>query len=71
MEYTFLASYIVMLIGFLIMQNEIYQTNVRHFLKGNNFVDMVEILKKFFNFMKMTASVSNNILSILKNGNLL
>lgn len=57
MEYTFLASYIVMLIGFLIMDNNEYQSTVRQYLKGNNFNDMVELLKKFFNFMNLTASV--------------
>lgn len=66
MEFTFLASYIVMLIGFLIMQNEVYQNNVRHFLKGNNFEDMVDILKKFFNFMKMTASTEASSVCAIK-----
>jgi len=58
MEYTFLASYIVMLVGFLIMDNETYQKSVKQFLRGNNFSDMVELLKKFFNFMNLTSSVS-------------
>lgn len=58
MEYTFLASYIVMLVGFLIMDNETYQNSVKQFLRGNNFGDMVELLKKFFNFMNLTSSVS-------------
>lgn len=58
MEFTFLASYIVMLAGFLIMENPDRQNFVRQFLKGNNFADMVELLKKFFNFMNLTASVS-------------
>lgn len=58
MEFTFLASYIVMLVGFLIMDNPDRQNFVRQFLKGNNFADMVELLKKFFNFMNLTASVS-------------
>lgn len=58
MEFTFLASYIVMLVGFLIMNKVEWQTFVRQFLKGSNFCDMVELLKKFFNFMSLTASVS-------------
>lgn len=62
MEFTFLASYIVMLIGFLIMEKLDWQTFVRQFLKGSNFADMVELLKKFFNFMSLTASVSLFIL---------
>lgn len=58
MEYTFLASYIVMLIGFLIMDNSEHEAKVRQFLKGHKFTAMVDILKKFFNFMNLTASVS-------------
>lgn len=58
MEYTFLASYIVMLLGYLIMDNEEFLNIVTKFLKGHNFSVMVEMLKKFFNFMNLTASVS-------------
>lgn len=58
MEFTFLASYIVMLVGFLIMEHPEWQQFIRQFLKGSNFADMVELLKKFFNFMNLTASVS-------------
>lgn len=57
MEFTFLASYTVILLGFLIMNNQEYLLTVRHFLKRQLFTDMVEILKKFFNFMNLTASV--------------
>lgn len=57
MEFTFLASYIVMLLGFLIMENSDYEQQVRKFLRENNFSIMVELLKKFFNFMNLTASV--------------
>ncbi|KAJ8974251.1 hypothetical protein NQ317_016547 [Molorchus minor] len=66
MEYTFLASYIVMLVGFLIMENTEYQNFVRQFLKGNNFDDMVEILKKFFNFMNLTASTEASSVCAIK-----
>ncbi|CAH0553412.1 unnamed protein product [Brassicogethes aeneus] len=66
MEYTFLASYIVMLMGFLIMDNPEYQTNVRQFLKGNNFADMVELLKKFYNFMNLTASTEASSVCAIK-----
>ncbi|RZC32744.1 wings apart-like [Asbolus verrucosus] len=66
MEYTFLASYIVMLTGFLIMENKDYQCNVRQFLKGNNFADMVELLKKFFNFMNLTASTEASSVCAIK-----
>lgn len=58
MEFTFLASYTVLLLGFLIMDNDEYLYTVRRFLKRQNFADMVEILKKFYNFMSLTSSVS-------------
>ncbi|KAJ3627172.1 hypothetical protein MTP99_014571 [Tenebrio molitor] len=66
MEYTFLASYIVMLIGFLIMESQDYQSSVRQFLRGNNFTDMVELLKKFFNFMNLTASTEASSVCAIK-----
>ncbi|XP_056640282.1 protein wings apart-like isoform X1 [Diorhabda sublineata] len=66
MEFTFLASYIVMLVGFLIMDNAEWQQFVRQFLKGNNFADMVELLKKFFNFMNLTASTEASSVCAVK-----
>ncbi|XP_066246092.1 protein wings apart-like isoform X2 [Euwallacea similis] len=66
MEYTFLASYIVMVVGFLIMDNEPYQVGIRQFLRGNNFTDMVELLKKFFNFMNLTASTEASSVCAIK-----
>ncbi|KAL1517157.1 hypothetical protein ABEB36_000956 [Hypothenemus hampei] len=66
MEFTFLASYIVMLIGFLIMDNDTYQTSIRQHLRGNNFTDMVDLLKKFFNFMNLTASTEASSVCAVK-----
>ncbi|KAG5885724.1 hypothetical protein JTB14_000647 [Gonioctena quinquepunctata] len=66
MEYTFLASYIVMLVGFLIMENPERQVFVRQFLRGGNFADMVELLKKFFNFMNLTASTEASSVCAMK-----
>ncbi|CAH1998402.1 unnamed protein product [Acanthoscelides obtectus] len=66
MEYTFLASYIGMLVGFLIMENPERQSFVRQFLRGSNFCDMVELLKKFFNFMNLTASTEASSVCAIK-----
>ncbi|KAF7271920.1 hypothetical protein GWI33_015261 [Rhynchophorus ferrugineus] len=66
MEFTFLASYIVMLVGFLIMDSPDNQENIRQFLKGGNFNDMVELLKKFFNFMNLTASTEASSVCAVK-----
>lgn len=60
MEFTFLASYLVLLVGYLIMDNAEYETTVRGFLKDKKFELMVELLKKFFSFMNLTSSVSIN-----------
>lgn len=56
MEHTFIGAYIVLLIGYLIMDNKIHETAVRQFLPQGNFKAFIEILEKFYNFMKMTAS---------------
>lgn len=66
MEYTFLASYIVMLLGFLIMNNDEFLHIVRGFLKGHNFSIMVEMLKKFFSFMNLTASAGASSVCAIK-----
>ncbi|XP_060527171.1 protein wings apart-like isoform X2 [Cylas formicarius] len=66
MEYTFLASYIVMLVGFLIMGNADYENNIRQFLRGSNFADMVELLNKFFKFMNLTASTEASSVCAIK-----
>ncbi|XP_022919372.2 protein wings apart-like [Onthophagus taurus] len=66
MEYTFLASYIVMLLGFLIMNNIEYQVEVRKFLRNGDFSIMVELLKKFFNFMNLTASTEASSMAAMR-----
>ncbi|KRT80684.1 hypothetical protein AMK59_6182, partial [Oryctes borbonicus] len=66
MEFTFLASYIVMLLGFLIMENVDYEQQVKKFLKESNFSKMVDLLKKFFNFMNLTASTEASSVSAIK-----
>lgn len=66
MEFTFLASYIVVVIGFLIMDNVQYENIVRQYLKQNKFTDMVELLKKFFNFMNLTASTEASSVCAIK-----
>ncbi|XP_017775345.1 PREDICTED: protein wings apart-like [Nicrophorus vespilloides] len=66
MEFTFLASYLVLLLGYLIMDSEENKLIVRKFLKDNNFSVMVELLKKFFNFMNLTASTEASSVCAIK-----
>lgn len=67
MEHTFLASYVCLLIGNLIMECKQYEMEVRNNLHNHSFVDMVQVLEKYYNFMNLTASVSiRNILNFQK-----
>ena len=58
MEDTLVASYLTLIIGYLIHENPENETIVRQWLPENNFTQMVAVLKKFYNFMNLTASVS-------------
>lgn len=66
MEFTFLASYLVLLVGYLIMDNAEYETTVRGFLKDKKFELMVELLKKFFSFMNLTSSTEASSVCAMK-----
>ena len=58
MEDTLVASYLALIIGYLIHEDKDHEKIVRQCMPENNFSPMVEVLKKFFNFMNLTASVS-------------
>lgn len=61
MEHTFLASYVCLLIGNVVMECKQYEVEVRKILRNQTFVDMVQILEKYYNFLNLTASVSSCI----------
>jgi len=56
MEFTLVAAYVAIIVGHLIHEAEDYEQRFREILPTNNFTLMVNILSKFFNFMKMTTS---------------
>ncbi|XP_011505377.1 PREDICTED: protein wings apart-like isoform X2 [Ceratosolen solmsi marchali] len=56
MEHTLIGAYVVLLLGYLVMDNKIYENLVRKRLPDDTFVTMVAVLQKFFNFMNLTAS---------------
>ncbi|KAG7197431.1 hypothetical protein KM043_013289 [Ampulex compressa] len=56
MEHTLIGAYVVLLLGYLIMDNKDYESLVRSRLPDNNFAIMISVLQKFFNFMNLTAS---------------
>merc|ERR1712141_828017 len=55
MEDTLVASYLTLIIGYLIHENTENENIVRQWLPDNNFSQMVGVLKKFYNFMNLTA----------------
>lgn len=58
MEHTFLASYVCLLIGHLILDSNDNEIKIRSFLRDQKFTEMVQILEKYYNFLNLTASVS-------------
>lgn len=56
-----LASYVSLLIGHLIMDNDLHEMQIRKFLRKGCFDEMVQILEKYYNFMNLTTSVSKNL----------
>lgn len=58
MEHTMLASYVGLLIGYLVIENADHEDIVRKYLRNGSFQLMVQILEKYYNFMNLTASVS-------------
>ncbi len=58
MEDTLIGSYITLIIGYLILDDKDRELQVREHLPDNNFSVMVAVLKKFFNFMNLTASAT-------------
>merc|ERR1719412_3500566 len=58
MEDTLVASYLALIVGYLIHEDKDHEKIVRQWMPENNFSQMVAVLKKFFNFMNLTASAS-------------
>lgn len=53
-----LASYVCILLGHLAKDNEHHEANIRQYLRDGSFQLMVQILEKYYNFVNLTASVS-------------
>ena len=64
MEDTLVASYLTLIIGYLILENNEHEEIVRQLMPEKNFSLMVAVLKKFYNFMNLTASVSYYFISM-------
>merc|ERR1712038_1379936 len=62
MESTLVAAYVGLVIGYLIKNNEDYECRIREYLPTRDFKNIVTVLGKMLNFMKMTSigTVSSN-----------
>lgn len=56
MEHTLMASYVCLLIGWLVIGSEENETTVRTYLREGNFLMMVSSLEKYYNFLNLTAN---------------
>lgn len=61
MEHTVMASYVCLLMGHLVSQNEENRAKISAFLRPDaGFGFMAKILEKYLNFMNLTATVSGS-----------
>jgi len=55
MESTLIASYVGLVMGYLIKNSEDYEQRIREYLPTRDFKEVVHVLDKLHNFMKMTS----------------
>jgi len=55
MESTLIAAYVGLVMGYLIKNSEDYEQRIREYLPNRDFKEVVAVLTKLHNFMKMTA----------------
>jgi len=55
MESTLIASYVGLVMGYLIKNSEDYEQRIREYLPNRDFKGVVDVLNKLHNFMKMTS----------------
>lgn len=60
MEHTMVASYIVLLLGHVIIDSPENQAMIRDMMPNHTFQDMLTVLGKYFSFLNLTASVSKS-----------
>ncbi|XP_008471517.1 protein wings apart-like [Diaphorina citri] len=58
MEHTFIAAYVAVLLGYLILDNKDHEAKVRQYLPEHNFQDMIGVLDKYVRFMNLTMASS-------------
>jgi len=56
MEDSMVAAYVGLLIGYIIMKQKHYEVQVKALLPDKKFTLMITVLKKFYEFLKLTAN---------------
>lgn len=59
MENSIIASYVALLLGCLIQDNNMYVSQVKEHLASGSFEDLITILKKFLGFMNLTRAIGS------------
>merc|ERR1711936_582900 len=55
MESTLVAAYVGLVMGYLVQNSDDYECRIREYLPSRNFKDVVAVLAKLLNFIKMTS----------------
>lgn len=66
MEHTMLASYVSILLGHLIIDNDTNKQTITKHLHNGSFVAFANILEKYYNFMSLTASSEATVVEHVK-----
>lgn len=66
MEHTMLASYVSILVGHLIMENDPYKGVIKQYLVDGSFIAFARILEKYYNFMNLTASAEATVVEHIR-----
>ncbi|XP_077288257.1 cohesin release factor wings apart-like [Arctopsyche grandis] len=66
MEHTMVGSYIVLLLGHVVMESTENEIKVRNMLPNPTFQDMLTVLKRYFSFLNLTASAEAAIVAHVK-----
>ncbi|XP_059351201.1 protein wings apart-like isoform X2 [Daphnia carinata] len=56
MEDSMVAAYVALLLGYVVMKNTEYENQVKELLPEKKFTQMIVVLKKFYEFLKLTAN---------------
>lgn len=59
MEHTLIGAYIALLLGYLIVDNQLFEEYVRSHMPNKNYEMLLSVLQKFYNFMMLTSAAGS------------